>query len=184
MPSLTVSILALTSCQFKILSKTELPAGVDGGTSFTSVCINTAIYLPWLVSQCLKNGVIFRRGIVEHVSEAAHLHHTGQRADIVLNCTGLSSLKLGGVNDTNLYPARGQIVLVRNDPGTMVTVSGTDDGADEACYVMHRYVGSLLLWKRSADISTELRVVVASWEGAYKRTTGTVSLTQAWLSEL
>ena len=61
--------------------------------------------------------------------------------DVVVNCTGLSSLFLGGVEDKTLYPARGQIVLVSNNPGIMAGVSGTDDGPDEATYVMHRAGG-------------------------------------------
>lgn len=43
--------------------------------------------------------------------------------------------------DTTLLPARGQIVLVRNDPGLMIGISGTDDGDDEATYIMTRAVG-------------------------------------------
>ena len=115
-----------------------MPEGYDGGTSFTSVCINTALYLPWLASQCLKYGVVIRRGIVSHITQAASLHHTGKRADVVVNCTGLSSLRLGGVEDKTLFPGRGQIVVVRNDPGVMASNSGTDDGGDEATYIMHR----------------------------------------------
>jgi D-amino-acid oxidase len=49
--------------------------------------------------------------------------------------------RLGGVMDSNVYPGRGQIVLVRNEPGIMTTTSGTDDGGDEATYVMQRAVG-------------------------------------------
>jgi D-amino-acid oxidase len=59
----------------------------------------------------------------------------------VVNCTGLSARSLGGVNDLNVYPGRGQIVLVRNEPNIMVTVSGTDDGEDEATYIMQRAAG-------------------------------------------
>lgn len=33
--------------------------------------------------------------------------------------------------DTNVFPGRGQTVLVRNEPGVMLTISGTDDGDDE-----------------------------------------------------
>lgn len=77
-----------------------------------------------------------------HISEAADLHYSGSRADVVVNCTGLSSRSLGGVMDTTLLPARGQIVLVRNDPGAMVGISGTDDGDDEATYIMTRAVGT------------------------------------------
>lgn len=43
--------------------------------------------------------------------------------------------------DSNVYPGRGQIVLVRNEPGLMMTTSGTDDGSDEATYIMQRAVG-------------------------------------------
>jgi D-amino-acid oxidase len=118
-----------------------LPTGHDFGTAFKSVCINTAIYLPWLTGKCLANGVIMKRAIVKHVSGAADLHHSGKRAEIVVNCTGLSSLKLGGVEDKSVYPARGQTVLVRNDPGVMACSSGTDDAEDEAVYIMNRAAG-------------------------------------------
>ena len=99
------------------------------------------MYLPWLAGQSLAKGAVVKRGVVSHVSEAADLHHSGKRADIVINCTGLSSIKLGGVEDKTLYPARGQTVVVRNDPGVMVCSSGTDDGPEEATYVMNRAAG-------------------------------------------
>lgn len=60
---------------------------------------------------------------------------------MVINCTGLSSKTLGGVLDNTMYPARGQIVVVRNDPGPMMSTSGTDDGEDEALYIMTRAAG-------------------------------------------
>jgi D-amino-acid oxidase len=72
-----------------------------------------------------------KRAIISHISEASGLHSSGKPAAIVINCTGLSSRKLGGVEDSNLFPGRGQTVLVRNDPGIMLTISGTDDGDDE-----------------------------------------------------
>lgn len=132
----------LTIEQFRTLTSSELPPGMDGGTTFTSVCINTALYLPWLASQCLAHKCTIRRGIVTHITTAASLHSSGRPADLVVNCTGLSSLTLGGVQDTALYPARGQIVVVRNDPGVMCSTSGTDDGGDEATYIMSRAVSS------------------------------------------
>jgi len=114
---------------------------MDSGTAFTSVCINTALYLPWLMSQCLKNKVIVKRAIFKHISEAANVHHSAKKADLIINCTGLSAGKLGGVEDPNMVPARGQIVVVRNEPGIMCSTSGTDDGEDEACYIMQRAAG-------------------------------------------
>jgi D-amino-acid oxidase len=126
-----------------LLPKSTLKPGVDSATAFTSVCINTAIYLPWLVSQCLKNGVEFKRAVFGHVCEASHpgVHPSGMAADLVVNCTGLMASKLGGVEDNTVMPARGQIVLVRNVADRMVDVSGTDDGESEACYVMTRAAG-------------------------------------------
>ncbi|KAF7846327.1 hypothetical protein BT93_L4533 [Corymbia citriodora subsp. variegata] len=128
---------------FRYLDPSELTEEQHSGVYFTSVCINTSIYLPWLVSQCLANGVVFKRSIFEHVSDAAApgIHHSGHRADLVINCTGLSSLKLGGVEDTKLYPGRGQTVLVRNDAGCMYAQLGTDDGESEMMYIMTRAAG-------------------------------------------
>jgi glycine/D-amino acid oxidase-like deaminating enzyme len=114
---------------------------VDGGTRWKSVCINPSIYLPYLVSQCLKHNAIFRRGTLRHISHAPALHHSG-KADIVVNCTGLQARNLGGVEDKTVFPARGQIVLVRNVAPVMVNVSGTDDGGDEAMYIMTRAAGT------------------------------------------
>ncbi|KAK7537752.1 D-amino-acid oxidase [Phyllosticta citricarpa] len=126
---------------FRVLPKETLPAGIDSATAFTSVCINTAVYLPWLVGQCLAHGTVFRRGVVAHVADAAALHASGRPAAVVVNCTGLGALKLGGVADANMYPGRGQIVIVRNEPGVMTNASGTDDGPDEAVYIMQRAAG-------------------------------------------
>ncbi|QDS75644.1 hypothetical protein FKW77_007000 [Venturia effusa] len=127
---------------FRLLPKDELPEGVNHATSFTSVCINTAIYLPWLVSQCLKAGVIFKRAVFTHISEAsASGFHPSGPVDLVVNCTGLGASKLGGVLDTTVVPARGQIVLVRNVAPRMLDISGTDDGDGEACYIMTRAAG-------------------------------------------
>jgi D-amino-acid oxidase len=126
---------------FKVLPTKDLPSGIDSATSFTSMCINVAIYLPYLVSQCVKNGVVLRNTVLSHISDAASLHHSGRIADVVVNCTGLLACKLGGVMDKDVFPIRGQVVHVRNDPGVMMSTSGTDDGEDEICYIMKRALG-------------------------------------------
>lgn len=85
--------------------------------------------------------MVIKRAILKHISEAKSLHHSGRKADLVVNCTGLLASRLGGVMDKNVIPARGQLVHVRNDPGIMITVSGTDDGDDEATYIIPRAAG-------------------------------------------
>ena len=95
-----------------------------------------------MVSRCLEFGVIFKRAVFNHISEASHVHHSGEKAGVIINCTGLSAGKLGGVEDRNMVPARGQIVLVRNEgDGVMYGTSGTDFGNGDVCYTMTRAAG-------------------------------------------
>lgn len=93
------------------------------------------------MGECLKAGITFKRAIFRHICEAADVHHTGQKADLVVNCTGLSASRLGGVEDKKMTPVRGQTVLVRSEPNIGGGSSGTDDGDDEICYVIQRAAG-------------------------------------------
>ncbi len=134
------------------------PTTYDRGTSFTSVCINTAVYLPWLLGRARAAGVTFRRAVVQHVTDAAALARDDKDARassaaespsaddlskvVVVNCTALGARTLGGVHDDRVTAARAQIVLVRNSAGgAMVSSSGSDDNKDELCYVMERAAG-------------------------------------------
>lgn len=165
------------------MTKEELSPGADSGTSFTSVCINTAIYLPWLASQCLNNGVVLKRAQFTHICDAAKpgVHHRGGPADIVINCTGLASIRLGGVEDPKMYPARAQVVLVRNDSDAMYSVSGTDDAPDEAMYIMTRAAGGGTIlggcyqrgnWESQPDPSLALRIMKRCVEACPQLTQG------------
>lgn len=155
--------------QFRSLPHESLGPGIDSGTVFTSVCINTAIYLPWLVSQCLAGGVVFKRAAFKHILDASSgdVHPSG-KVDLVVNCTGLMASKLGGVEDSTVVPARGQIVAVRNSVGKMLDVSGTDDGDGEACYVMARAAGGGTIlggsyqkgsWESQPDPNLAIRIM-------------------------
>lgn len=81
---------------------------------------------------------MFKRKVFVHISDAANVHHSGERAELIVNCTGLSAGKLGGVEDENMIPARGQTVLVRNESGFMC---GVDDDQENLSYVMQRAAG-------------------------------------------
>ncbi|KAJ4209902.1 D-amino acid oxidase [Fusarium falciforme] len=126
---------------FREQHPSEVVPGYDSGCEFTSVCINTAIYLPWLLGQCIKNGVIVKRAILNDISEAKKLSHTGKTPNIIVNATGLGSYKLGGVEDKTMAPARGQIVLVRNESSPMLITSGVADGGADVMYLMQRAAG-------------------------------------------
>lgn len=126
---------------YRDLRQDELPEGIGSGCEFGSVCINPALYLPWLVGQCRANGVTFHRKSLTHISEVQEITLLGTKPQIIVNATGLSAAKLGGVLDNAMYPIRGQTVVVRNVAPYMAIVSGTDDGDDQATYMMTRAVG-------------------------------------------
>ncbi len=118
-----------------------MPPQYDSGLGFTSVCINVGIYLPWLASRALAAGVALQRGIVAHLGDAGTMHRSGRPAAVVVNATGLGAHDLAGVRDGEVFPGRGQTVLVRDSPHAMIAMSGTDDAADEDCYIMERAAG-------------------------------------------
>jgi D-amino-acid oxidase len=113
--------------------------------------------------------VVFKRAVFKHISEAASSSvHPAGKVDLVVNCTGLGAAKLGGVEDKTVVPARGQIVVVRNDAGKMMDISGTDDGDEEACYVMTRAAGGGTIlggsyqkgnWESQVDPSLAVRIM-------------------------
>ena len=137
---------------YRELRPDEVLPGHDSGCEFGSACINIGIYLPWLVSQCVKGGVVFKRAILNHISDAKSLSETSPKADFVINCTGLGSKKLGGIEDGTMNPARGQTVLVRNTCHPMVTTSGTEDGPKEVLYIMQRALGGGTILGGTYDI--------------------------------
>ena len=143
--------------------------GIHSGCEFTSVCINPAVYLQWLVGQCLAAGAVLRRANMSHISQAAELHHSGGKADLVVNCSGLLACKLGGVMDSTVAPGRGQTILVRNSAkGLMTCTSGTEDGNEELLYVMERAGGGGTIiggtyqkgnWDRVPDLNIAKRIM-------------------------
>ncbi|CZT47316.1 uncharacterized protein RSE6_07858 [Rhynchosporium secalis] len=73
-----------------------------------------------------------------------------------------------GVMDKTVIPTRGQVVVVRNNPGFMMGISGTDDPADEMSYLMTRAVGGGIVlggtyqlgsWESQPDPSTATRIM-------------------------
>ena len=155
---------------FREIPADQLPPGMHSGCEFTSVCINTAVYLPWLVGQCARYGVRFKRAVLKHISEATGMGpQGGDKVDIVVNASGLLACRLGGVMDTKVYPARGQIVLVRNEAeGVMPTTSGSEDGEDEIVYVMQRALGGGTIlggtymkgnWEPNPDPNIAMRIM-------------------------
>lgn len=114
--------------------------------------------------------MLFKRTFFTHISEASEwgAQFSGSKVHAVVNCTGLLASRLGGVEDPLVVPARGQIVLVRNEARRMLDMSGTDDGDDEACYVMTRAAGGGTIlggsyqkgcWESQVDANLAVRIM-------------------------
>lgn len=118
--------------------------------------------------------------MLNHISEVTST--ISPRVDLVVNCTGLGAAKLGGVEDKTVVPARGQIVVVRNDNGgKMLNLSGTSDGSDEACYVMTRAAGGGTViggsyqkgnWESQPDLNLAVRIMKRAVEACPALTGG------------
>lgn len=153
---------------YRDLERDELPEGIESGCEFGSVCINPALYLPWLIGQCRAKGVTFHRKTVTHISDVRYLSAGSIKADIIVNATGLSARTLGGVLDATMYPIRGQTVVIRNVAPHMAAESGTDDGDDQATYMMTRAVGGGTIlggtmqvgnWESQPDFNIATRIM-------------------------
>lgn len=153
---------------YRELPESSVLPGYDSACEFTSVCINTAIYLPWLVGQLLKKGVVLKRAIIRDIGECKTMSHTGKPTTIIINASGLGAKSMGGVNDENMVPIRGQVALVRNEISPMVGVSGTEDGYGEEMYMMRRAAGGGTIlggtyqpnnWESQPDPSIAARIL-------------------------
>ncbi|ODV91413.1 hypothetical protein CANCADRAFT_32066 [Tortispora caseinolytica NRRL Y-17796] len=133
------------------------PGEMAYGYKFLSFNINPSVYLAWLVSQLSNFGIRLKRVKLAHINDAVKYHPKGT-PDYVVNCTGVMVSTLGGINDPNAIPIRGQIVLVR-DPcpnrfglDTMLSISGVDgspwvqsETRQELFYSMSRGDGTTVL---------------------------------------
>ncbi|KAF8636353.1 hypothetical protein AX16_011004 [Volvariella volvacea WC 439] len=112
---------------FKLLQESELVGGTKSGVAFSTITIDTPIYLNYLLSRFLASGGSIIRGSVQHISQVVEggvrtfsggkpFNGSGVNAnqpDAIVNCTGIGARLLGGVEDKDVYPLRGQVVLLR-----------------------------------------------------------------------
>ncbi|ODV96698.1 hypothetical protein PACTADRAFT_74321 [Pachysolen tannophilus NRRL Y-2460] len=131
---------------YKIIPQHELPSNIGFGTSYLGVVITTPIYLNYLLAKCVENGATYKRATLEHIRDAEKYHHSGIKPDVIVNCTGLLAAKLGGVEDKEVYPIRGQIIVVENDCKDVMSVKFEDpQNPDDLLYIMPRKEGGAII---------------------------------------
>ncbi|KAL7749386.1 hypothetical protein RI367_005257 [Sorochytrium milnesiophthora] len=94
--------------KFAVMDKKDIPNGLgERGIQFMTFCFNVPKYLTWLMRTFRRLGGKTLTKRIMHIDDGAAY------GAIVVNCTGLGAKYLGGVEDANVYPTRGQTVLVR-----------------------------------------------------------------------
>ncbi|CDK25218.1 unnamed protein product [Kuraishia capsulata CBS 1993] len=150
--------LASVVKDLRILPENELIPGTHCGFEYTSIVISVGTYLAYLSQKLMAAGVVIRRAHVAHIKDVAS-YYTKGTPEVIVNCSGLLARKLGGVEDKAVYPIKGQILLIRNNCSTLLSVSGTEGPDEEAFYIFPRKEGGGIIggsyvpndW--SADIS-------------------------------
>ncbi|KAJ7089309.1 D-aspartate oxidase [Mycena belliarum] len=112
-------------CQFypdsRSLDAGELPKNVVAGVTFTTICVDVPRYLPYLMERFLRAGGKACRAKVSSLSSliSESYHHptiprsSNPKSAAVINCTGLGALSLGDVLDTDVFPTRGETLIIR-----------------------------------------------------------------------
>ncbi|KAJ6482630.1 D-amino-acid oxidase, partial [Mycena sanguinolenta] len=113
---------------FRVLNASELPEAVVLGVMFSTLCIDVPRYLLYLMDHFIAaGGRAFRTtlpSLSALVSEKDRPPLTAFPATsstalptltpaAVINCTGLGTLSLGDVQDTAMFPTRGEVLIVR-----------------------------------------------------------------------
>lgn len=128
-PQKTLSLRSYLD-EYKEISAECLPENVQFGITFLSWNFNCPKFLLNLKVHLEGKGVVFERRKLSHVTQAF-----GPGVKTVFNCTGIGARKLGGVQDINVYPTRGQVVVIKA-PHIQENVMRWGD--DYATYIIKR----------------------------------------------
>ncbi|CAE6466883.1 unnamed protein product [Rhizoctonia solani] len=109
---------------------------------FETLTIDTSVYLPYLLSTFLGKGGRILRTRVGHVSQVAQGAFTPFKPDAIVVCAGLGARTLGGVEDQDVYPVRGQVAIIRA-PWIKFGVSET--AKDYLSYIIPRQSGDVII---------------------------------------
>ncbi|KAF5383266.1 hypothetical protein D9615_005065 [Tricholomella constricta] len=141
---------------YKVLAPETLPTGIVHGSSFSTLTIDTPKYLAYLAARLVSAGGQLVRGSVQHIDQVLEggagiftPNRTPARPDAVVVCTGLGTRFLGGIEDKDMHPIRGQTVLVR---APWIDFGRTIGAENSWTYVIARHSGDVILGgTRSVD---------------------------------
>ncbi|KAF9239271.1 hypothetical protein BU15DRAFT_62037 [Melanogaster broomeanus] len=105
---------------FRAVSEDNLIPNSTAGYTFSTFTLNTPIYLNWLLARFLASGGTTNRdALAAHFSvfdtntEPSQVLDGTQHPAAIIACPGIGARFLGGIEDKNIYPIRGQTILLR-----------------------------------------------------------------------
>nr|KAJ3412572.1 hypothetical protein HK105_002308 [Polyrhizophydium stewartii] len=164
--------------EFRYLTEAELPAGQGFGYGYTTVCINVPRYLEALSAEFQQLGGTLVRRRIAHIDEAF-----GQDTSLVVNCSGLGARTLGGVLDSDVFPIRGQIALIRGqiDHAALTTehrLQLTDN--ESSTYVIPRNDGTCVIGGTFIEGDSDMTVRSSTFHAFLGRTAAIHPQIAAW----
>ncbi|RCH79813.1 hypothetical protein CU098_003470 [Rhizopus stolonifer] len=125
---------------FRFLSEKDgLPKGAKMGHFYTTVLVNSPVYLKWLELKFKELGGTIERKVIRNLKEFAS---ENEDIDVLINCTGLGARYLGGVQDKAMYPTRGQTVVIK---ANHIKRTMTFIGDHGITYIIPRSDGTVIL---------------------------------------
>ncbi|KAF9788342.1 D-amino-acid oxidase [Thelephora terrestris] len=124
------------------LLRTDLIEGTVLAASFATITIDTPVYLPYLLARFLAKGGSVIRSSLQHISQVLEGALTASKPDALVVCAGIGARFLGGVEDKDVHPIRGQTVLIR---APWVKFGRTLNGKGEVTYIIPRRSGDVIL---------------------------------------
>jgi D-amino-acid oxidase len=121
----------------------ELPAGFTSGRRFTVPLIDMPVYLGYLRDRLLDAGGRLR------IKPVRSLVAVLDQAGVVVNCTGARAGDLAG--DRELYPVRGQLVVIANPGITEFFAEDTGEDPDQLYILPH---GDRVVLGGTADVGS------------------------------
>lgn len=131
----------------RVLDRARLPPDIVFAFEYDGVVISTQLYLHYLLQELADLGVTVKRvSKLKSVQEALYYHSSGEKADFVINATGLLAKSLQGVEDAKrTYQVRGQVLHVRNNCKVKLSVKSFPEYPYEALYMMPRKEGGTII---------------------------------------
>ncbi|GAA6041691.1 hypothetical protein JCM8097_003086 [Rhodosporidiobolus ruineniae] len=154
---------------FRILDSAELPEGIEHSVSFTSMTVEPARYLPYLMRTFASLGGVLHR--IPPLKSLAETRKYAKSPLAIVNCTGLGARSLSDVKDTTVHPVRGQVLAVDAPWVTsgwtrqIGSLAGGEGG--ERTYVIPRASGEVIIggtrevddWETSARPETTTSIL-------------------------